>query len=87
MIVLDMDGYVRLGKLRREFDYWLKEEGWVDELIIAMRFDEGFIDAECYITIDGKQTLDTEWRRLPWTTPPPQAVIEFAARRGAQSDG
>ncbi len=82
-----MDGYMRLGELRPEFDQWLKAEGFDQQLIVTMRFDEGYVDAECRRQIDGKITLDTEWKRLPWTTPPPASVIKFAARYDGRADG
>ena len=71
---LDMDGYMALGYLRRAFDDWLRQEGLIDQMITAIRFDEGYVRAFCLT--DLPHSIDGEWRDFPVSAPPPPEVME-----------
>lgn len=73
-----MEGYIRLGAHRREFDAWLVAEDLMPQLITEIEFGEGYVIARCVALAATKKAhrLVTELRRLPVATPPPRAVLE-----------
>jgi hypothetical protein len=80
MKTLDMDGYVRLGKRRPDFDAWLEAEGLKHRSVYRMDFDEGSAVIHCYAKDEhGKHYVDgsgvhaavEEPQRVKLSTPPP----------------
>ena len=43
---LDLDGYIRLGALRKDFDQWLRDERLTEHCITWMRFGDGYVEAD-----------------------------------------
>lgn len=88
---LDMAGYMALGALQKDFNRWLDHEGLTEQYITWLRFDEGFVEAECVVQPPRgeKGEIIKEHRRLPVSTPPPVLVLQALGmwRYDGQADG
>lgn len=71
---LDMDGYMRLGRLRQPFDDWLRAEHVMERNVIALRFGEGCVEAHCLV--DLPNSARAEWIELPVSALPPPEVLD-----------
>lgn len=81
---LDMDGYIRLGHLRRAFDDWLRAEHVMERNVVAIRFGEGYVEALCLT--DLPHTDRREWIEIPVGSLPPAEVLDairLVSRGGA----